>query len=125
MEAEARVRPRLRNAAASKKMEETNPLEAPGRSAPGQHSCLARFGFPTSTLEEDKRVSFGATQPVAICHSSHRTETQPPTLPSPAVSSPGLLRLLFRPLSLGSGRTQRFLCFSKLPPHASLHPAGT
>lgn len=127
-EAEARVRPQPESAAASKKMEDANSPEAPGRTeCTRRHSCLALFGFPTSELAEDKCVWFGATRSVAVCHSGHRKGTQPLTLrpPRPTPPSPQLLRLLLQPLPLGSGRTPRHLCSSKPPPHSSLHPVGT
>lgn len=76
--------PKPESAAASKKMEDANSPEAPGRTErTRRHSCLALFGFPTSELAEDKCVWFGATRSVAVCHSGHRKGTQPLTLRPP------------------------------------------
>lgn len=79
--------PKPESAAASKKMEDANSPEAPGRTeCTHRHSCLALFGFPTSELAEDKCVWFGATRSVAVCHSGHRKGTQPLTLRPPPIA---------------------------------------
>lgn len=81
--------PKPESAAASKKMEDANSPEAPGRTErTRRHSCLALFGFPTSELAEDKCVWFGATRSVAVCHSGHRKGTQPLTLRPPRLPPP-------------------------------------
>lgn len=81
--------PKPESAAASKKMEDANSPEAPGRTErTRRHSCLALFGFPTSELAEDKCVWFGATRSVAVCHSGHRKGTQPLTLLPPRLPPP-------------------------------------
>lgn len=81
--------PKPESAAASKKMEDANSPEAPGRTeCTRRHSCLALFGFPTSELAEDKCVWFGAMRSVAVCHSGHRKGTQPLTLRPPRPPPP-------------------------------------